>query len=366
MRLLRPFFAGPLLILIAIGCTDSEPNGPTLPSTYDSTGFAVATVDQHRVVEAFESLESLMESARTPGVRVSLSELTSAIAPVRDEILPTFKDDLTGYARELADASGGAHDWKSIPDANSTGGTYGGYIFNEAGIDVEELIAKSLFSTLFYHQADKLAQKPVTKESLHRLLALYGASPQFRNSDQAEMDRDKLVAGYCARRDPNDGKGPYTLVKLEFIRAQAAVVAGDQAQAYASVRSILRMWERSQMATVINYCYATIEGLRASNVTDSIRARAMHAYGECVGILMGWRYIDESLRATTSAELDELLGLLFAPMNGPWKSYQLWQDPVTHLPNVITVRERLQDIWSFTDEEMISFKTNWVSAQGRK
>lgn len=120
------------------------------------------------------------------------------------------------------------------------------------------------------------------------------------------------------------------------------------------------------MATVINYCYATIEGLSASNVTDSIRAKAMHSYGECVGILMGWRFVDESLRGTPTAQLDELLGLLFAPANGPWKSYQLWQDPITHLPNVITVRERLQDIWRFSDEEMISFKTNWVSAQGRK
>ncbi len=366
MRQLRLWYAVPLLVLITIGCTDSEPVGPTLPTSYDSTGFATAAIGQRSIIESFEDLESLMESARAPGVRISLSDLTSAIAPFRDDVAPTFKDNLTAFARELADASGGTYDWRSVPDASSTGGEYGGYVFNEVGIDVEELIGKSLFSTLFYFQAEKIAQKTITRESLHQLLALYGASPRFANSDKADVSPDELVAGYCARRDQNDGKGLYSRIRLEFIKAQTALSENNANQASTSVKNILQLWERSQMATAVNYIYATVEGLSASNVSDSLRAKAMHSYGECVGILTGWRFLEESHRQITTAQIDELLALLSAPVGGPWKAYTIWQNPVEQLPNVVAVRERIQDIYGFSDEEMISFKTNWVVAQGRK
>ncbi|MFM8771753.1 MAG: hypothetical protein ACKOE4_07000 [Candidatus Kapaibacterium sp.] len=366
MLLPRHWYVVPVLALIVFGCGETNPVDPTNPAVYDSTGYAAATADQATLRAAFASLDELLETARTPNVRLSQADINAALAPMKDAVVPTFKDNLNTYTREMADATGGVYSWQAIPDASSAGGLYGGYVFTEHGLDMAEVIVKCLFSAVFYHQAETITRSPLTKESLHKFLSLYGASPRFANSDNATISPDVLVAGYCARRDQNDGKGLYSRIRLEFIKAQSAVNENNATQATASAKNILQLWERSQMATVVNYIYATVEGLSASNVTDSLRAKAMHAYGECVGILTGWRFIEEQRRQITTAQIDELLNLLSAPVDGPWKSYTIWQSPVAQLPNVVAVRERLQDIYGFTDEEMISFKTNWVSAQGRK
>lgn len=119
------------------------------------------------------------------------------------------------------------------------------------------------------------------------------------------------------------------------------------------------------MATVINYTYAVVEGLSKTSVTDSARSVAMHAFGECVGILNGWREVSSSARLISPFQLSTILALMMVPTDGPSAPYLMWQDPVTHLPQLLTVREMLQDIYGFSDEEMMSFKSNWVNVQGR-
>jgi hypothetical protein len=91
----------------------------------------------------------------------------------------------------------------------------------------------------------------------------------------------------------------------------------------------------------------------------------MHAYGECVGILSGWRFVNPTDRLLTDSQLNMMLELLMLPVSGTARPYLFWQDPATYLQQVVTVREILQGAYGFTDEEMISFKSNWVNVQGR-
>jgi hypothetical protein len=201
-----------------------------------------------------------------------------------------------------------------------------------------------------------------------RLVALFGAHPSFPNTDKAAVNADRFSAAYAARRDQNDGKGFYTRFRDQAIRLQAAVKAGsaynsDRDAALAAIRDI---WERAIMATAINYTYAVVDGLSATSVTDAQRGGAMHAYGECIGFLHGWKAVPQSMRRITDAQIDQLLSLLLVPTTAPWTAHRIWQSPVTNLPRVVEARTTLKNLYGFTDTEMESFKTNWVNTQNRQ
>lgn len=352
-------------VLAVSGCqNDDNPTGPVAPVAYDSTGFAAATQAEYQLRGQMAALVAFMKTARQPGVRVSQGELNALLAPLSSSVAPDFRAKLSKYTAELADASGGTHNWQSPPTGMNNGGTYGGYLFNEDGMEIEQLIDKGLFGAMFYQTASDLLDKEISRATIHRVLALFGANPAFPNSDRALVNPDVFSAAYCARRDQNDGKGLYSQIRREFINAGSANEGSTQTSA--SAAAAMKLWERAIMATVINYTYTVIGELSASNPSDSTRGLAMHAYGECVGFLTGWRFITPSARTITTQQIDELLNLLKAPLDGPWKCYEIWQFPADNLSRVVMVRERLQDIYGFSDEEMISFKTNWVVAQGRK
>lgn len=368
MRLLRLHNIVSVIALASVltSCgSDTTPSGPTLPTSYDSTGYAAATIAEYGVRSRIAELLELLETANTVTVTLSQSQINAALAPLKDDVDPGFKDQLSALAKELSDASGNVYDWKAVPTSTSKGGVYGSYLFTAAGLDVVEMIEKGLFAGVLYAKAREIVSKPLTRASVHQLLAIYGAHPRFSNSGKATIEPDVYVAAYCARRDMNDGKGLYSQIKREFIRAQWNVTSGSASEASAAGNTILRLWERSQMATVISYTYAVIDGLSKTNVTDSARAAAMHAYGECVGILSGWRFVNQTDRLMTDSQLNMMLELLMLPVGGTARPYLFWQDPATHLQQVVTVREMLQGIYGFTDEEMISFKSNWVNVQGR-
>lgn len=360
-----------LLLLVAVvaftACTsDTTDPGPVTPATYDSTGFGSATQAEFEIRSNMASLVALMKTARQPGVRLSQSEIASRLAPLSGFIPQSFTEKLATYSAELADASGGTLNWLSRPGMNANGGTYGGYLFSEHGLEMEQMIDKGLYGAMFYTHARSLVASAVTKENVHRMLALFGANPDFPNTDRAQVRPDVFAAAYCARRDQNDGRGMYSEIRREFIRAQTAISESKSAEARLAVEAAFRLWERAIMATVINYTYTVVTELSATNPSDSSRGLAMHAYGECIGFLTGWRFVNAADRTITTAQIDELLSLLKAPLNGPWTCYDIWQQPQVNLTRVVNARETLQSIYSFSDEEMISFKSNWVNVQGRR
>jgi len=360
-----------LMILIAVvaftACTgDATGPGPVNPATYDSTGFGLATQAEFEIRSNMASLVALMKTARQPGVRLTQSEIASRLAPLSGFIPQSFAEKLATYSAELAEASGSEYTDPPPTGPISQGGVFGGYLFNEEGLEMEQMIDKGLYGAMFYTHARSIVASGVTNESIHRMLALFGANPGFPNTDRAQVSPDVVAAAYCARRDQNDGKGMYSQIRREFTRAQTAVSEGKSTEARGAVEAAFRLWERAIMATVINYTYTVVTELSATNPSDSSRGLAMHAFGECVGFLTGWRFIDEPNRTITTAQIDELLTLMKTPLNGPWTCYDIWQQPQVHLSRVVNARETLQSIYSFSDEEMISFKTNWVSAQGRK
>ena len=105
--------------------------------------------------------------------------------------------------------------------------------------------------------------------------------------------------------------------------------------------------------------------MSATNPTDSDKAASLHAYGECVGFVHGWRTIPQGYKTITDAEIDEILTLLNAPVDATPTSYKFISDPLNELPKLTQVIQKLKTRYQFSDQEIEDFKKNWVAEQGR-
>ena len=175
------------------------------------------------------------------------------------------------------------------------------------------------------------------------------------------------MAVYAARRDKNDGNGFYTQLKNNFIRLQAVAKAGadykkEQDEAVADIKLT---WEKVNAATVINYCHAVIANMSKTNPAEADKANSLHAYGECVGFIHGWRTIPQTQKKITDAQIDEILTLLNAPATGPPTSYLFITDPVNQLPKLTQVINKLKTVYGFTDAQIEDFRKNWLNEQAR-
>lgn len=354
------------LSLIGISGCSVEPDPLTVPLVYDSTSFQTNSSVERGLLGDMQTLATIMKTGRTAGKTVSPDALNGAYEPIRPYTGLYYTSYVDQYLATLSSVSGKAYDWQSAPPT-STGGVYGGYLFDEHGLEMEQMVEKGLYAAALYNHAATLMSGSVTAATVDRIVAVFGAHPSFPNSDKAASNPDKYAAAYCARRDQNDGQGFYTRFKNAAITTQAAAKAGSDYsnELTAGLANMRDAWERALMATVINYTYAVVDGLSATTIDDKTRAGAIHAYGECVGFLHGWKAVPQSIRLVTNAQIDALLGLLQAPANGPVTSYVIWQQPVTNLQKVIDARMMVKSIYGFSDAEMESFKTNWVTAQGR-
>lgn len=355
------------LFLVGFSGCSVDPDPLVVPAAYDTTAFTANVSVERNLLADMQTLATIMKTGRTVGKAVPIDAMQGAYEPIRPFTGSYYASYVDQYMATLARVSGKSYNWQSTPPA-STGGVYSGYLFDEHGLEMEQLIEKGLYAAALYNHAVKLMGGDISLATIDRIVATFGAHPSFPNSDKATNNPDKYAAAYCARRDQNDGKGLYTQFKNAAITAQAAVRSGsdyngDRNTAFTTMRTT---WERSMMATVINYTYAVVDGLSATTIDDKTRAGAIHSYGECVGFLHGWKSVPQSSRIITDAEINALLVLLQAPADGPYTSFVIWQQPVTYLSKVVEARSSLKAIYGFSDAEMESFKTNWVAAQGRQ
>ncbi len=363
-----------LAFSVSLFSCDEETNDvtfPTLevPTTYESTNYESNASTELSVRSNLSGLVAKMQVGRT-GSRVNESELLTAF----NEGTPSLQSITTSYysekvptwLAELAKASGGSFDPITAPIGN--GGVYGNYLFDENGLEIEQVVEKGLFGAALYNHALTIIKADnISAADIDRLVAIFGAHPSFPNSDATGQNKDVFAAKYAARRDKNDGNGLYTAIKTNLITAKAAIEKGqDYNQDRDKALSDFRYnWEKSNMATVINYLLGTISKLNAANVTDADRASALHAYGEAVGFVHGWKGVSGNDKAISDAEIDQILEYMNAPADGNVTSYVFITDSFNQLPKLQLAIDKLQQIYKFTAQDMIDFEYNWVNEQGR-
>lgn len=366
-------FSGLFLALFSAACGEKEKAPLIIPANYDGASFVANTATQDAVRTQLEALVAETKKGRTNGVVVDFSTLTqlyNAGNPSLKSITTSYyADRLDGagnWLDQLSQASGGAY---TPGTPAGQGGTFGAYLFEENGLEIEQMVEKGLFGAALYNHAVTLMQGNLSPASADQLVRIFGAHPDFPNTPTAAnaANPDKFMANYAARRDKNDGTGLYSQMETAFIELQAALKAGNEYndERDRALAKIRLTWEKVNAGTIINYCHSVISTMSATNPTDANKASALHAYGECVGFIHGWRTIPQAYKQITDTEIDEVLALLNAPYNATPTSYKFITDPLNELPKLTQVINKLKAEYAFTDQEIEDFKKNWVAEQGR-
>lgn len=354
-----------LLLTVTLFSCEEETAPLAIPTAYDATDYKTNTVAEYELRSNFTNYINEVKKGRVAGTVVTEASLravftaggnnsVSNIAPsnVRDAHLAAFP------LIEKASKSP-AYQFGKGPADNPNGGANGGYLFDKTGLEFEQILDKGAFGAIFYKKGAELLTNP-TAANLDQALALYGANPTFPNTPTATKTEqpDSWMANYGARRTKASG-GLYTQVRDAFIKAQAAIKAGSKytTERDAATAEILLKWEQINAATVINYLYDVETKLASTNPTDAVKASAMHAYGEAVGFLGGFR--QTSKKKITDVQIDDALTKMNATA-----PYKIVGSP-TEIAKLVQVRKDLQAIYGFTDAQMEEFKNNYVTIEGR-
>jgi hypothetical protein len=364
----------PLIVALAFtACKDSEKAPLEIPTAYDNSAFSANVTTEEAVRTQLEALVAEAKKGRTAGALLDygvLSNLYNTGAPSLKGVTTAYYagrlDGAGNWLDEMARASGTGY---TLGSPVGQGGTLGGYLFDENGLEIEQLLEKGLFGAALYNHAVALMKGEMTPATADQLVRIFGAHPDFPNTPTAAKaaNPDKFMANYAARRDKNDGAGLYSQMKSAFIQLQAALKAGDKynEERDEAMATIRLTWEKINAATIINYCHSVISTMSATSTSDNDKAKALHAYGECVGFAHGWRTIPQEYKQITDTEIDEVLTLLNAPYGGTPTSYKFVTDPVNELPKLTQIIDKLKSEYAFTAQEIEDFKKNWVTEQGR-
>lgn len=352
-----------------------------IPSIYDGSNFVSNTASQNALISQLSSLTNEAKKGRDASNTVLKADLDNLFSStlsgassisLQTEATEYYKNKLiggNGWFDELAKSSGNT--WTpQAPDGTSQGGVYGGYLFDEYGVEIEQLIEKGQFNATLYNHATKIMSNPITLASVDQLLAIFGAKPEFANSGSNNVSaeiRDRAMANYGARRDKNDGKGLYSQIKIAFITLQAAVKQGSSfnAERDKALKDVQLLWEKINAATVINYCHSPISALSQTNPSESQIGGALHAIGEGIGFIQGFKTINPQFRKISDSEIDEILVLFNAPDNANASVYKFATESASELPKLQQAIAKLQAIYGFSNQEIEDFKSNWVSVQSR-
>jgi hypothetical protein len=362
-----------------------------IPTFYDSTGYAANVVTESQVRAQLAALTRQMQVGRHMDSAVTLAALQTLYngTTLRAVTGASYQAKVDTALRELARASGKGvrYAWENAPNGDggvipTTVGGRTGYLYDEHVLEMEQVVEKGLFAAAMYnHAVSLISAGNITEATIDRLVEIYGAKPGFGNNERnSDPNRDRFSAQYAARRsDTANANSLYAQIKRNLITAKAAVKAGSafNRQRDKALADFKLNWEKVLAATVINYCHSTLDGLRAPNRDDGIVTGAMHAYGEAVGFLSGWKAVPPSQRRITDAQIDELLGLLRAPYDqtANAQSYlflsqssvtaQLFRLDGRDVPDTGVI-ERLAQIYGFSNQEVEDFRRNWVNVQNRR
>lgn len=375
-RLVLLVVTGITLILASCTKNDEENLRPSLniPQVYDSVGYAFNTEPIKPLVQQMMLLVDEAKKGNQNGKYVSEESLNSAftqgIFSLQSVTTPYYASRLqaqnNGFFAELSKASGGSF----YPfDRSWEGGVYKSYLFDEYGLETGQMIEKGLYGATLYNYAMSLTNGTFTTATVDQILFLYGSNPRFLNSDNTTFyaNPDRFIASYAARRDDGTGTGLYSQNRLAFITLQTALQKGEDYNSYRdeALATIKLNWEKINAATVINNVHASYTMLSAAQLDDQQRADVLHLLSEAAGFLHGWRTIDAKNKKITDTQIDEILTLLNAPYDRSASLYRFVTNKESELPKLTDVVAKIQGIYGFTNNEVESFRHNYVAEQGR-
>lgn len=362
-----------IMIATAFVACKKDKEALQIPDSYDGSTFEANTTQEYEIRLQLKTLTDEMKKGRVNGTTVDAGVLnslyTSGTKSLSSIAISQYNAQIAALLNELAAASGGTYD-ATLP-VSGQGGTYGGsskYLFDESGVEIEQLVEKGLFGAALYNYASsQILTGNIDQAKLDKALALFGANPTFPNSSDGSKHQKPDVFGavYAARRDDNAGDGFYLSLKRNFIKAQAAVKAGSNynEERDEAITEILFNWEKALAATVINYSFDGINKLSSTTPDDASRAGALHSLGEGVGFAAGLKFIaNKKIKDST---IDAVLAKLKYPYGGPGTMHELVKSPTQAVADLQNIVDVLKQEYGFSTAEIEGFKKNWVLEQQR-
>jgi hypothetical protein len=371
---------------LVISCTTDKEATPVTPvsTSYDSTSFKANTTKEAALKTDFTNFINKVKKARISSYKLTENNLNSLFTS-RLQIATTsyYNAQIDIYIPEIAKASGNLYDYGK--DTLTNGGVFGigssAYLFDEKGLEIEQLLDKGLFAACLYNQAlPFFKSNNLTSSDVDKLLSLYGAYPTFPNTPTASKtpNPDVFFANYAARRsDINDENSIYIQIKKSFINLKNLTInpSANSSAIENEKTAIRRNMEKVLAGTIINYIYAIEKNLNLykDNAADNTKslptisqtAAAMHAYGECVGFVWGLKNIDPTYKTISESDITYILNELRTASFNSHSAYLIDKLYADGLNRVGNVKSKLKSIYSFSDADMESLKNNWVSTQAR-
>lgn len=353
---------------------------PTLevPTVYVSENYKANVSTETAVKIQLKALVDKIKTGRTTGTQITfnqLNDLYTAGSPSLKSITTPYYDILiVDYMKNLAQSSGTTF----VPSAtiSGQGGTFDGasgstYLFDEYGIENEQLIEKGLFGSALYNHVLTLTKNITDANDVDKIIEIYGSNPVFSNSTKigTGLFPETNVALYAARRtDLNDANGIYFKIKYNILKLQKALQMGanfniEKEEAIAEIKLNI---EKALIATTINYCKDGVSKLSGSTVSSINMAKALHSLSEAVGFIHGLKGIAAADKKITDAQIDEILVLLDAKPNQNAGFNRYATESVAKVSDLVSIQNKLKAIYGFSDNEMTNFGTNYIESQSRK
>jgi hypothetical protein len=357
-----------------VSCKKDDGDRPDLviPEVYDGTAFTANAATELLVRKQLADITKEAQRGRVNGTTLEYATLTAllnagspSLKAVGTNYYMTKMDGIGGWLDEMAKSSGGTY----LPGTPvGEGGTFGPYLFDENGLEIEQVMEKGMFGAVLFHHAVNVMSAPIDASTSDKVLAIFGSNPSFPNSNtSANHDfPDTQFAIYAARRtDENNPNGLYFQMQKALIKLQAAAKAGAEynKEQQDAVKDIILIWEKVNAATIINYALSSISLLSNSEPTDAQKSAALHSIAEGVGFMHGFKTVPS--KKITDTQIDQVIALLNAPAIGTPQLYKFVTSSVTELPKLQQVITNLKEIYGFTDAEIETFRNNWVSLQSR-
>lgn len=357
-------------LLFVSSCSSDSPVNPDqqIPTVYDTTTYNTAIQMYAQTLTNFGTFVNEIKKGRVVGTEVQAGTLTSLFnqgsISLNTMTSSYYKEVIQNSIQELAKSSGGTYDPVKTVQENGQGGVYGAYLFDEYGLEHEQLLEKGFFMSGMYNEVftNVLADNSVM--AIDRAINLFGAHYRFPNSGTATKHEfpDRFSANYAARRDDNSGNGLYFACKKNFIEIRHWTVNQNAEKRTAAINNLKKNWEKVIAATAINYGYDVVSKLSKTSPTIADISGALHSLSELIGFIKGMKGLSGLI--ITDAQINEILALANAPVDGTATPYLFVKEPQS-LTKLTTIVTKLQEIYGFTPAEMDLFKRNLVTEQSR-
>lgn len=358
-----------LVSISLYSCSDDDNSPLNLPEAYDNSNFIQNTIDEQALNQNFVDLINEMKAHINNNSSANFTSLNDKrdLGNLKLNTITSsnFNLKVTQFLNQFTAASGNNWDPNQVGTA---GGKFGNWVFQGEGAEPLQLIEKGSFGAAQYHYAIKNYLTPnATLADIDKALILYGAHPDFANSNNASKhtNPDKFLAAYAARRDNNSGNGIYLTIKQNFIKAQAAIKAGNDFnnEKIEALQQVISNWEKVFGATTIFYAAGTQAKLSATAPSDEDLASALHENSEGASFIMGLKGVTP--KKITDTEIEEILNLFLIPCNETINAKNHALNRVAAVNAMQQIIDEVQSIYGFSNDEVAMFKKDLVTEQQR-